>query len=96
MRPIVIAALLGTIITLSACQITPPAIAAPVHGFVVDTDAFHAFIATHPTPEQFRAAYPDVQLVMPGGVATREFRQNNSRYFAELDEQGRIIGGHFG
>lgn len=66
-----------------------------VHGYVVDMKAFEAFIATHPTPDQFRARYPDVQLVMPGGVTTLEFRSNNSRYYPELDKDGRITGGHF-
>lgn len=75
----------------------PTVVPAPaaVHGFVTDTAAFDAFIATRPTPEQFRATYPDVLLVLPGTVATREFRTNNSRYFAELDKDGRISGGKF-
>lgn len=68
---------------------------APVHGFVTDMTAFDAFIATHPTPDQFKAAYPDVLLVLPGTIATREMRSNNSRYFAELDANGRITGGKF-
>jgi len=68
---------------------------AAVRGFVTDTKAFDAFIATHPTPDQFRAAYPDVQLVLPGMVTTMEFRTNNSRYSAELDKDGRIVGGKF-
>lgn len=74
-----------------------PAVAAPapVHGFVTEMTAFDAFIATHPTPEQFKAAYPDVLLVLPGTIATREMRSNNSRYFAELDANGRITGGKF-
>ncbi|PXV56986.1 Predicted small lipoprotein YifL [Dyella jiangningensis] len=76
---------------------TAPAAAAPVpvHGFVTDMQAFDAFIDTHPTPEQFRAAYPDVLLVLPGTVATRELRSNNSRYFADVDANGRITGGKF-
>jgi predicted small lipoprotein YifL len=74
-----------------------PAVAAPapVHGFVTEMTAFDAFIATHPTPEQFKAAYPDVLLVLPGTIATREMRSDNSRYFAELDANGRITGGKF-
>lgn len=68
---------------------------APVHGFVTDMTAFDAFIATHPTPDQFKTAYPDVLLVLPGTIATREMRSNNSRYFAELDANGRITGGKF-
>jgi hypothetical protein len=36
-----------------------------------------------------------VLLVMPGDIATREYRTDNSRYFARLDEAGRITGGVF-
>lgn len=81
-----------------ACSSTPEMSeeTAPVQGFVVDIAAFDAFIATRPTPEQFRARYPDVQLVLPGVPATKELRFNNSRYFAVLDESGRITGGRFG
>lgn len=77
--------------------VAAPAVAAPVpvHGFVTEMTAFDAFIATHPTPDQFKAAYPDVLLVLPGTIATREMRSNNSRYFAELDANGRITGGKF-
>jgi hypothetical protein len=67
----------------------------PVPGYVTDTQAFERFIATRPTPEQFRQRYPDVQLVLPGQLATKELRMNNSRYFAELDDEGRITGGKF-
>lgn len=69
--------------------------AAPVHGAVTDTEAFDRFLATSPTPEQFRQAYPDVLLVLPDDVSTRELRTDNSRFFAELDEQGRIASGSF-
>ncbi|WP_109124631.1 lipoprotein [Dyella sp. C11] len=68
---------------------------APVHGFVTDVTAFNAFIATHPTAAQFRAAYPDVLLVLPGDISTRELRTNNSRYFADVDTSGHITGGKF-
>lgn len=78
-----------------AAVVPTAAAPAPVHGFVTDMTAFKAFIDTHPTPDQFRAAYPDVLLVLPGAVATREFRNNNSRYFADLDTNGRITGGKF-
>lgn len=67
----------------------------PVAGFVTDLPAFDAFIAGRPTPSQFRAAYPDVLLVLPGTMTTQEFRSNNSRYVAELDAEGRISGGRF-
>ncbi|WP_199097740.1 lipoprotein [Dyella sp. ASV21] len=76
-------------------QSASPTTAIVVHGFVTDLKAFDAFVATHPTPERFRATYPDVLLVTPGMPSTRELRNNNSRYFAELDEQGRIVGGKF-
>jgi predicted small lipoprotein YifL len=69
--------------------------AAPVHGYVTDMKAFDAFIATHPTPAQFLATYPDVQLVMPGDITTMEFRTNNSRFFPEQDATGHIVGGSF-
>lgn len=67
----------------------------PVPGYVTDVPAFERFIALRPTPEEFRRVYPDVTLVLPGQIATKELRLNNSRYFAELDEDGRIIGGRF-
>lgn len=73
---------------------TPDA-AAPVAGFVTDLSAFEAFVATQPTPEQFRARYPDVLLVLPGTITTKELRLNHSRYFAQLDANSRIVGGRF-
>lgn len=80
---------------LSACQTAPAAQPRPVPGFVTDVKAFDAFIATRPTPAQFRAAYPDVMLVTPDMMTTREMRMNNSRYFPEMDGEGRIKGGKF-
>ncbi|NID16592.1 hypothetical protein HBF32_14060 [Luteibacter yeojuensis] len=80
---------------VSACQTTPVAPPKPVAGFVTDMKAFDAFIATRPTPEQFHAAYPDVMLVTPDMITTREMRQNNSRYFPKMDAEGRIVGGSF-
>jgi hypothetical protein len=87
---------LAAILLLGGCQTMSAPAPTPVHGFVTDMAAFDAFIATHPTPAQFRASYPDVQLVMPNTITTMDFRSNNSRYFAELDKDGRIVGGHFG
>jgi hypothetical protein len=81
--------------SLSACQTAPVAQPKPIAGFVTDMNAFDAFIATHPTPAQFRAAYPDVQLITPDMMSTREMRQNNSRYVPKLDAEGRIVGGSF-
>lgn len=66
-----------------------------VSGKVTDLPAFEAFIALKPTPEQFMQRYPDVLLVMPGTIATKEYRTDNSRYFPKLDPEGRIIGGKF-
>ena len=88
---------------LVACQTAPhvaPGAApnaqpAPVSGFVTDMKAFEAFIATKPTPAQFHTAYPDVMLVTPDMMTTREMRQNNSRYFPKMDADGRIVGGSF-
>lgn len=60
-----------------------------------DLPAFDRFIAGRPTPQQFRARYPAVLLVLPGDIATRELRMDRSRYFAELDEQQHISGGRF-
>jgi len=66
-----------------------------VHGKVTDLAAFSKFIETHPTPEAFAQHYPDVLLILPGMIATKELRMDNSRYFAELDQNRRIIGGKF-
>jgi hypothetical protein len=64
-------------------------------GVVTDMSAFEAFIAGRPTPRDFRRVYPDVLLVMPGDITTQEYRTDNSRYFAQLDGDGRILGGVF-
>ncbi|MFA5938473.1 MAG: hypothetical protein WC809_03865 [Sinimarinibacterium sp.] len=89
-------------LVLSACNgavpvqaQTPQTVQAPVPGFVTDQPRFDAYIATQPNAEDFRRVYPDVQLVLPGQMATKELRFNNSRYFADLDAQGRIVGGKF-
>jgi hypothetical protein len=81
---------------LSGCQSAPRhASRAPVTGFVTDLTRFQRFVDEHPSVAQFRAAYPDIQLVLPGAIASREVRMNNSRYFAELDAHERIVGGKF-
>lgn len=98
-RPLIAALAL---FSLAACQHTArepapdnSAVVAPVSGFVTDRVTFDTFIAGHPTPDQFRRRYPDVHLVLPGDIATHELRSNNSRFFAELDDEGRIVGGRF-
>ncbi|NGY06476.1 hypothetical protein [Solimonas terrae] len=81
---------------LGACQQNVPINdPKPVAGHVTDMKAFQDFIAGKPTPAQFRATYPDVLLILPGDISTRELRLDNSRYFAELDADGRINGGKF-
>lgn len=84
---------------LSACNgasaVSDPATAVPIAGHVTDLPRFEQFIAGRPTPDEFRRVYPDVTLVLPGQMATKEFRMNNSRYFARLDDDGRISGGKF-
>ena len=85
----------ATTVHPAATPAPAPAAQAPVHGYVTDTKAFDAFIATHPTPAQFQSTYPDVQLVMPGEITTMEFRTNNSRFFPEQDATGHIVGGSF-
>lgn len=73
----------------------PEPASTPVAGFVTDVPAFEQYIATLPTPVAFKMKYPDVTLIMPGQMATKELRGNNSRYFATLDDRGRITGGKF-
>jgi hypothetical protein len=67
----------------------------PVRGAVVDRRSFDSFIATRPGPFEFRRLYPDVTLVLPQDVTTQEMRTDNSRYFAQLDAEGRIVSGEF-
>jgi hypothetical protein len=66
-----------------------------IHGAVSDVAEFDRFVASQPTPDAFRGHYPDVTLVLPGEMASKELRRNRSRYFAELDAGGRITGGSF-
>jgi hypothetical protein len=79
---------------LAACS-APPLDTTPMPGKVVDIAAFESFIAARPTPEQFRQRYPDVALILPGTITTKELRGDRSRYFATLDTAGRITGGQF-
>ncbi|MGH8517104.1 MAG: hypothetical protein ACREUE_06550 [Panacagrimonas sp.] len=72
-----------------------PAAEVPVRTSVTDLAAFDAFIATRPTPEALRQRYPGLAVVMPGDITTKELRMDNSRYFVELDAQGRVTGGRF-
>jgi hypothetical protein len=58
--------------------------------------SFRDFLATRPTPAAFRAHYTDITLVMPGDIATRELRFDCSRFFADTDNDGHVVGGRFG
>jgi len=73
----------------AACAVQPGAPAVP-------TMAFRDFLATRPTPEEFRARHPGITLVMPGDITTRELRLDCSRFFADTDIEGRVVGGRFG
>lgn len=86
---------LAAVGAVSCCSADNRGEPAAVHGKIADVDEFDRFAATHPTPERFRAHYPDVTLVLPGEMATKELRRDRSRYFAELDADGRITGGAF-
>lgn len=62
---------------------------------VTDLPAFEAFIAARPRPEDLRARYPGLLVVLPTDMATKELRMDRSRYFVELDAEGRVSGGRF-
>ena len=62
---------------------------------VTDLPAFERFVGGKPTVSEFRAAYSCLTLVLPGEVSSRELRNDNSRYFADVDGFGRVVGGHF-
>lgn len=88
-----------TVVTLGACSAhnTEPWDDGPEPrpGTVEQMDPFLHFIDSRPSPEEFRRVYPDVLLVLPGDIVTQEYRTDNSRFFAELDDEGRIRGGEF-
>lgn len=64
-------------------------------GVWVDVVAFQRLLATHPHPDELRTAFPEVLFVLPGEIATREFRYDQSRFFAQLDGSGLVYGGEF-
>jgi hypothetical protein len=92
----VLSAIIAGCLSLTACgssvSLAEPK---PIRGTVNNMGVFQQFIATRPTPSEFRRIYPDVQLVLPQDIATMEMRYNNSRYFAQVDQQGKIVGGSF-
>ncbi|WP_018877042.1 MULTISPECIES: hypothetical protein [unclassified Thioalkalivibrio] len=67
----------------------------PRPGTVEQMNPFLHFLESRPTPGEFERVYPDVMLVLPGDIVTQEYRTDNSRFFAELDADGRIHGGDF-
>ena len=72
-----------------------PTVEAPVRTQITDLDAFNAFVATHPTPDALRKKYPGLTVVLPHDIATKELRTDNSRFFADIDAEGRVTGGRF-
>jgi len=98
-RSLFLAPLLAAFLAISAgcagmserAELPPPS-----SGNVQDVAEFREFLdAYQPTENQFRKVYPDVTLVMPGEMATKELRLNNSRFFAEVNDDGRIVDGRF-
>jgi len=87
---------LGVAIALAGCHrdTRPGGTQVDKHG-VTDMAGFESFVATHPTPDQFKKMYPGVQLMLPGMISTMEMRYDNSRFFPQQDKDGRIIGGDF-
>lgn len=95
---------LAIAVALAGCD-RPPAAAGAGQGAAcmtqpgapgVPTVAFRDYLATRPTQADFRARHPGITLVMPGDIATRELRLDCSRFFADTDIEGRIVGGRFG
>jgi hypothetical protein len=87
---------LGVAVALAGCHhATRPDGSRVDKGGVVNMDSFESFVASHPTPEEFKKMYPGVQLMLPGMISTMEIRYDNSRFFPQLDKDGRIIGGDF-
>jgi hypothetical protein len=60
---------------------------------VTDVVALHAFLESRPTPDEFQEAFPEVWLVLPGDIVSREYCSQFHRFIAELDTDGRIAGG---
>ena len=63
---------------------------------VIDAPAFVDYVKNHqPTLVDLKARASCLRIVMPGDVTTMEFRVDNSRFFAQTDEHGRIVDGSF-
>ena len=65
------------------------------HG-VKDMNKFNLFIKTSPSKDEFKRCYPHVELIMPDQVCFADFRGDNVRFHAVLDQNGCIVGGEFG
>jgi hypothetical protein len=98
LRSSISSALLGSLLALFAVPVGAVSSQGPAHDtgprILNDRAAFHAFIESRPTPEEFQQAYPDVWLILPGDIVTRSFCSEYYRFLAELDSEGRITGGN--
>jgi hypothetical protein len=63
---------------------------------VTNVDAFMNYLSqSKPTLGELKQIYTCLHVVMPGDIATMEYRTDNSRFFANVDEHGRIVDGSF-
>lgn len=62
---------------------------------VTDLPAFEVFIATRPTFQELCDRYPGLHVQPARSIVSREMRIDRSRYLAELDAEGRVVGGSF-
>jgi len=86
--------LCASLLAIPAGAATPEASAqASGNGNLDDRSALHAFVQSRPTPEEFQEAYPDVWLILPGDIVSRDVCSQYYRFIAELDSNGRISGG---
>ena len=95
MRHVLIPAVLfAFLLAIPAGAATPETSAqASGHGNLDDRSALHAFIQSRPTPEEFQEAYPEIWLILPGDIVSRDVCSQYYRFIAELDANGRIRGG---
>lgn len=83
-------ALLAASVAASASPASTPD---PAADTAKDMAELPAFVAARPTPEEFQQAFPDVWLILPGDIVSRDVCSQYYRFIAELDPQGRISGG---
>ena len=90
------------VLSLSAALLAAPATASTqqphepeaVADVAKDISELPAFVASRPTPEEFQQAFPDVWLILPGDIVSRDVCSQYYRFVAELDTKGRISGGN--